>query len=104
MAQVGHLLLPKETLGLLECKLVLQECVKDHLDVTEMLSSGRTVYEDVIEKHQDELPQEGLQHFIHEGLERSRGVRETERHHKKFKETLMSAECRLWTSSSNMRT
>ena len=58
----------------------------------EMLNPGFTIDEDIIEEDQNEVSQVGPKYFIHQCLERGRGICEAKWHHQKFIMAIMCAE------------
>ena len=57
-----------------------------------MLSPGFTIDEDIIKEDQNEVSQVGLKYFIHQFLERGRGICEAKWHDQKFIMAIMCAE------------
>lgn len=61
----------------------------------QVLGPRRAINQNIIEECKHEPAKEGLQHIIHEHLERSYHIRETERHDKKFEVVVVCTESRL---------
>ena len=58
----------------------------------EMLNPGFTIDEDIIKEDQNEVPQVRPKYFIHQFLERGRGICEAKWHDQKFIVAIMCAE------------
>jgi hypothetical protein len=64
-------------------------------EVAEMSLQVRTIYQDVIKEHKDEVAQIIFENIIHQGLKGSWCVGQTERHDEIFEMTTESAKCYL---------
>jgi hypothetical protein len=94
MPQIGHRWLAEETLGLLNEQTIGAEQLKHALDLLYMFLPRRGIYEDVIEKYQDEPAKKRLEDVIHQGLKCCRCVRQSEGHDEELEVTMMRPEGR----------
>ncbi len=84
MAEVGDRGGAEGALSVLDEEVVSAELGEDGTKVTEMVRPCLAVDQNVVKKDKDELAQEGAEDVVHEGLERGRGVAESERHHQEL--------------------
>jgi len=80
---------------MLQEQLVFTENYEDGSDVAEVLCPGCAVDQYVVEEDEHELAQERPQHIIHQRLECSRRVGESERHDEELIQIIMCSEGRL---------
>lgn len=95
VAEVGHGGSGKRALETLDMQAVGAQYLEDGTEVFQVFRPRTVVDEDVVEEDQDSTPKERLEHQIHQGLERSGRVGESERHYQEFKVSMMSTERRF---------
>ena len=66
--------------------------IQYNIHILEMLNLGFTIYEDIIKEDHNEVSQVGLKYFIHQCLERGRGICEAKWHDQKFIMAIMCVE------------
>ena len=84
MPDILYFFLPKNTFRLFGTKMMITEKLQYRIRMLEMLSPCFTIYEDIIKEDQNEVSQVGSKYFIHQFLERGKGICEAKWHDQKF--------------------
>ena len=92
MLEILYFPLPKNTFRLFGTEMMITEKLQYKIQMLEMLIPGFTIDEDIIKEDQNEVLQVGPKYFIHQCLERGRGICEAKWHDQKFIMAIMCAE------------
>lgn len=69
VSKVLHLRLHKETFRQFQNKMIVKQHLKSSFQMAQVSLERRTVYEDIVEEDDDEVPQVRLEYQIHSRLE-----------------------------------
>ena len=92
MIEILYFLLPKNSFRLFGIEMMITKKLQYKIQMLEMLSPSFTIDEDIIKEDQNEVLQVGLKYFIHQCLERGRGICEAKWHDQKFIIAIMCVE------------
>ena len=92
MPEILYFLLPKNTFRLFGTELMITKKLQYKIQMLKMLSPGFTIDEDIIKEDRNEVLQVGPKYFIHQFLERGRGICEAKWHDQKFIMAIMCVE------------